>query len=71
MKGVKGEIFKNCAPLANSISEINNTQIDNAKVLDVVMPRYNLIEHSDDYSQTSGSLWQYCKNELNNNSTDS
>ena len=35
----------------------NNTQIDNAKDIDVVMPMYNLIEYSDDYSKTSGSLW--------------
>ena len=25
------------------------------------MPMYNLIEYSDNYSKTSGSLWQYCK----------
>ena len=37
-------IFKNCAPFTNCISEINNTQIDNAKDLDIVMPMYNLID---------------------------
>ena len=37
-------IFKNCAPITNYISEINNTQIDNAKDIDTVMPMYNLIE---------------------------
>ena len=36
-------IFKNCAPFTNFISEINNTQIDNAKDIDVVIPMYNLI----------------------------
>ena len=36
-------IFKNCAPFTNCISEINNTQIDNAKYIDIVMPMYNLI----------------------------
>ena len=40
----KKEIFKNCAPFTNCISEINNTQIDNAKDIDIVMPMYNLIE---------------------------
>ena len=45
----------------NCISEINNTQIDNAKDIDIVMPMYNLIEYSDNYAKTSGSLWQYCK----------
>ena len=48
-------------PLTNCISEINNTQIDNAKDIDIVMPMYNLIEYHDNYSKTSGSLWQYCK----------
>ena len=52
---------KNCAPFTNCISEINNTQVDNAKDLDIVMPIYNLIEYSDNYSKTSGGLWQYCK----------
>ena len=42
-------IFKNFAPFTDSISEINNTQIDNAKDIDVVMPIYNLIEYSDNY----------------------
>ena len=53
--------FKNCAPFTNCISEINNTQIDNAKDIDSVMPVYNLIEYSDNYAKTTGSLWQYCK----------
>ena len=54
-------IFKNCAPFTNCISEINNTQIDNAKDIDIAMPMYNLIEYSDNYAKTTGSLWQYCK----------
>ena len=54
-------IFKNCAPFTNCIREINNTQIDNAKDIDIVMPMYNLIEYSDDYAKTTGSSWQYCK----------
>ena len=54
-------IFKNYAPFTNCISEINNTHLDNAKDLDIVMPMYNLTEYSDNYSKTSGSLWQYCK----------
>ena len=36
-------IFKNCAPFTNCISKINNTQIDNAEYIDIVMPMYNLI----------------------------
>ena len=65
----KKVIFKNCAPFTNCISEINNTQVDNAKDIDIVMPMYNLIEYSDNYAKTSGSLWQYCKDipPVNNN----
>ena len=54
---IKKVIFKNCAPFTNCISEINNTQLDNAKDIDIVRSMYNLIEHSDNYSKTSGSLW--------------
>ena len=57
----KKVIFKNCAPFTNCISEINNTQIDNAKDIDIVMPMYNVIEYSDNYAKTTGSLSQYCK----------
>ena len=54
-------IFKNCAPFTNCVSEINNTQIDNAKDINIVMPMYSLIEYSDNYAKTTGILWQYCK----------
>ena len=54
----KKVIFKNCTPFTNSISEINNTQVDNAHDIDVVMSVYNLIEYSDIYLKPSGSLWQ-------------
>ena len=57
----KKVIFKNCAPFTNCISEINNTQRDNAKDIHIVIPMYNLIEYSDNYAKTTGSLWQYCK----------
>ena len=39
----------------------NNIQIDNAKDIDIIMPMHNLIEYNNNYSKTSGSLWQYCK----------
>ena len=42
--GDKEVVFKNCVPFIDCISEINNTQIDNAKDIDVVMPTYNLIK---------------------------
>ena len=56
-------VFKNCAPFTECISEIDNTQIDNAKDIDVVMPMYNLIEYSVNISKTSASLWQYYRDE--------
>ena len=64
----KKEIFKNCAPSANCITRINNMQVDDAHYFDVLMPMCNLIENSDDYSETSGTLWQYFIDEaaLNN-----
>ena len=62
----QGVTFKNCAPFTKCISRINNTDIDNAKDIDIVMPMYNLIEYSDNYSKT-GSLWQYYKDDPNNN----
>ena len=54
-------IFKNCAPFTNCISEVNNTQVYNAKDIDIVMPMYNLIEYTDNYAKTTGRLSQYCK----------
>ena len=52
----KGMVFKNCASFINCISEIDNTQIDNAKDIDIVMSMYNLIEYSDNYAKTTGRL---------------
>ena len=49
-------VFKNCTTFTDCISEINNMQIDNAKDIDVIMNMYDLIEYSELYSQTSGSL---------------
>ena len=51
----KNIIIRNCAAFTKCISQINNTQIDNAKDIDIVMPIYNLIEYSDNYSKTCGS----------------
>ena len=67
----KGVAFKYCAPFTNCITEINNTQIDNAKDIDIVVPVYNLIEYSDNYSKTSGRLWKYYRHEPNDNLADS
>ena len=67
----KDVTFKNCAPFTKCISRINNTDIDNAHDIDIVMPMCNLIEYSDNYSKTSGSLWQYYKDDPNDNLPDS
>ena len=52
----KGVTFKNCASFTKCICRINNTDVDNAQDIDIVMPVYNLIEYSDNYSEASGSL---------------
>ena len=52
----KKVIFKDCAPFTNCISNINNTQIDSAEYIDILMPMYDVIEYSDNYSKTYGSL---------------
>ena len=67
----KGVAFKNCAPFINCISEINNTQVDNAKDIDIVMPMHNLIEYCDNYTKTTGCLWQYFRDEPDDNLADS
>ena len=63
----KGVALKNCAPFISCISEINNTQVDNAKDIDIVMLMFNLTEYSDNYAKTTGSLWQYFRDETNDN----
>ena len=67
----KGVVFKNFAPFTNCIIEINNTQIDDVKEIDIVMQMYNLIEYSHNYSKTSESLRQYYRSEPNDNLADS
>ena len=57
--------FKNNAPFVSCISKINNTLTDNAEDLDIVMPMYNLIEHSKNYRKTTGSLWNHYIDEPN------
>ena len=52
-------MFKNCGPFTDCTSEINNTEIDNAKDIEVAILMDNLIEYNDNYSKTSGNLWQY------------
>ena len=63
--GEKKLVFKSNAPFINCISKINGVQIDNAEDLDVVMPMYNLLEYSKNYRKTTGSLWNYYRDETN------
>ena len=63
----KDVTFKNCALFTKCMSIISNTDTDNAQDIDIVMPMYNLIEYSENYSETSGSLCQNYKDDPNNN----
>ena len=56
--------FKNNTTFISCISKVNNTVVDNAEDLDVAMPMYNLIEYSKNYRKATGSLWNYCRDEL-------
>ena len=62
-------VFKNCAPFEKCRTEINETFVDDAQYITIAMPMYNLTEYSDNYSDTSGSLWQFKRDgiEENNN----
>ena len=62
----KAVAFKNNAPFINCISKINGVKIGNAEDLDVVMPMYNLLEYSKNYRKTTGSLWNYYRDEPSN-----
>ena len=57
--------FNNCAPFKECRIEINETFVDNAENTNIAIPMYNLIGYSDNYSDTSGSLWQFKRDELN------
>ena len=60
-------VFKNCAPFEKCRTEINETFVDEADFINITMPMYNLIEYSDNYSDTSGSLWQFKRDEIEGN----
>ena len=55
--------IKNCAPFTKCNLEINDEHVDTAENLDIVMPMYNLIEYSDNYQNSSGTLYQYKRDE--------
>ena len=67
----QGVTRKNCGPFTKCISKINNTDIDTTRDIDIIMRMYSLTEYCDNYSKTSGSLWEYYKDEPNDNIADS
>ena len=72
-KAEKNVAFKNNTPFISCISKINSTLIENTEDLDIVMSMYNLLEYSQNYSMTSGSLWNYYRYEIddvNDNASD-
>ena len=58
--------FQSCAPFTKCITKIDRTTIYDTKDLDLIMPKYNLLECSSNYSDTTGSLWFYSKDEATN-----
>ena len=55
--------LKNCAPFTKCNLEINDEHVDTAENLDIVMPMYNLKEYSDNYQDSSATLYQYKRDE--------
>ena len=55
--------FKNCAPFTRCATHINNEHVETTENLDLIMPMYNLIEYSDNYVDSSGSLYQFKRDE--------
>ena len=55
--------LKNCVPYTQCATHINDEHV-HANNLDIVMPMYNLTEYNDNYSDTSGSLWQIFRNAI-------
>ena len=62
----KAVTFKNNTPFINCILKLNVVKIDNAEDLDVVMLMYNLLEYSKNCRKTTGSLWNYYRDEQSN-----
>ena len=55
--------LKNCAPYTKCNVEVNDEHVDTAENLDITMPMYNLIEYSDNYQDSSATLYQYKRDE--------
>ena len=57
--------FKSCPPFARFVTHINDKHVETSENLDIIMPMYNLLEYSDNYAVSSGSLWQFKRDEQN------
>ena len=57
------QAFKNCGPFTKCNLEINDEHVDTAENLDIVMAMYNLIEYSDNYQDSSATLYRYKQDE--------
>ena len=55
--------FKSCAPFTRCVTNINYEHVETAENLDIIMTMYNLIEYSDNYADSSGSLYQFKRDE--------
>ena len=62
--------LKNCVPFTKCNLEINDEHVDTAENLDIIMPMYNLIEYSDNYQDSSATLYQYKRDEPPDNNAD-
>ena len=55
--------FKNCAPITRCVTHINDEHVETAENLDIIIPMHNVIEYSDNYADSSGSLYQFKRDE--------
>ena len=59
--------FKNCAPFRRCVTHINDENVETTENLEIILPMSNLLEYSDNYADSSGTLWQFKRDEQNMN----
>ena len=59
--------FKKSAPFRRCVTHVNDEHVETAENLDIIMPVYNLLEYSGNYADSTGSLWQFKRDEQNMN----
>ena len=62
--------FKNCAPFRTCDVTINDEHVEKSEDIDIVMPMYNLLEYSDNYQNSTGSLYQFKRDEPPDNNAE-